>query len=251
MKFELLPVVDVMTEFYKKPLNHTRFQEYLHILHGDTKGILKCPVSSFNPMAKEHLLVKLEELNALHAEEMIRESLNTINAAMANDAPDITYRLALNVADDLQGGWTNHYTTDYDSKFKFQALIRRQFCVPLFWSSEQYEEALIRQRTLEYVYRTYYWQFHPRPSTLAAHIRQEQYVAIKTGIRKRNPDFDFEAADVLFKEFADTDSYPVIFNFLFGDDASAELAYPQYGMKDALGGFKYAASLNRQSVPVS
>ena len=56
MSFELLPIIDKMLDFYQNPRNSDRFQVYLKMLQGDTKGDLVLPIGGFNPMAKEHIL---------------------------------------------------------------------------------------------------------------------------------------------------------------------------------------------------
>ena len=68
MQFELLPVIDIMLDLYEKPRTAERFQEYLEVLQGGTKGDLVIPIGNFNPMAKEQALQKLIELKTLHAE---------------------------------------------------------------------------------------------------------------------------------------------------------------------------------------
>ncbi len=92
----------------KKPRTLERFQEYLKTLQGDTKGDLVMPISGFNPMAKEHILQKLTELKTLNAEEIIHETLFELNNKLTHQPNDKIFKVALNLADDFKGGWTNH-----------------------------------------------------------------------------------------------------------------------------------------------
>ncbi|MDQ3110026.1 MAG: hypothetical protein M3R17_09040 [Bacteroidota bacterium] len=78
MKLELLPTIELMSELYSKPLSVERFREYLKILQGDSKDDLVMPVGGLNPMAKEHVLVKLQELKTMHAEEIVSDVLNAL-----------------------------------------------------------------------------------------------------------------------------------------------------------------------------
>ncbi|MES1224247.1 MAG: hypothetical protein ABUT20_52620, partial [Bacteroidota bacterium] len=146
MIFKVLPVIDIMLSLYEKPRTAERFQEYLKTLQGDTKGDLIVPIGGFNPMAKEHAVSKLQELKSLNAEEIMSETLAQVNQKTSLHKA-VDFKVALNLADDLKGGWTNHFTTDFDSKFKTDALVRRNFCVPVFWTSEDFDQQKIIQRT--------------------------------------------------------------------------------------------------------
>ncbi len=159
-----------MIDLYSIPRSPARFQEYLSLLQGGKKGDLNLPISGFNPMAKEHILQKLAELKELSAEQIITDTVEGINRTFSEEEPNTTFRMVLNLADDLKGAWTNRYTTDYDSKFKINALVNRAFCTPYFWTSEIYTEQLIRTRTLECIFRTINWVQHPKPKTLKDHI---------------------------------------------------------------------------------
>ena len=178
MKFELVPIIDTMCDLYEKPRSLERFQEYISKLQ-DKKGDMSLPIAGFNPMAKEHILDKLAELKDLKAELVIEETINNLNTTLRDLHNELVIKIVLNVADDLKGAWTNRYTTDYDSKFKINALVARKFCTPFFWASEYYTESLISCRTLEYAYRTIYWLTIPKPKILKQHIEQEIYVAMK------------------------------------------------------------------------
>jgi hypothetical protein len=154
MTFELLPTIDIMIDLYEKPRTFERFKEYLKTLQGDTKGDLVIPISGFNPMAKEHLLDRLKELKKLGAEQIIEESLNDLNNHNFSEDSNRNFKVSINLSDDLKGGWTNRFTSDYNSKFKINGTFSRNFCIPIFWSSEIFTKDIIRERTLEYVFRT-------------------------------------------------------------------------------------------------
>ena len=83
MSFELLPIIDKMLDFYQNPRNSDRFQVYLKMLQGDTKGDLVLPIGGFNPMAKEHILEKLEELKALNTEGVMQKVIVDFNKKQA------------------------------------------------------------------------------------------------------------------------------------------------------------------------
>ena len=62
MQFVALPILQTMIELYQKPLNRARFEAYLELMYvKDTEEFL-LPLPLFNPMAKGHVLEKLEVL---------------------------------------------------------------------------------------------------------------------------------------------------------------------------------------------
>lgn len=241
MTFKLTPVIDLMLELYEKPISPDRFKAYIAKLQGNTKGDLVLPISGFNPMAKEHVIAKLKELKSLKTESLISNTLTELNKELSEISTDKTFSVLLNVADDLKGGWTNHYTTDFDSKFKLNALVERNFCTPYFWTSEAYTEELIIQRTKEYAYRTVFWLQNGKIKTLKDYVEQEKCVAHKTN----KPKIDYEADEYekLYKYYIknqNEDDYNIIFNFMYGDEVCNSLAYPTFGLKSELNGFDFA-----------
>jgi hypothetical protein len=238
VNFELLPLIDIMLGLYEKSLTGGRFSEYLKTVRGKTKSDLDIPIGGFNPMAKEHAIEKLCGLKELNAEEIISEILMKIN----NDAGEknlSTFKVALNLADDLKGGWTNRFTTDYDSKFKLHPLITRNFCVPVFWTSEDFNKEMIIQRTQEYCCRTIFRLSHAKPKTLPDHIEQETEVARRTG-NKTMPSFDFDVLNRFCEKNKNNSDWLTIFNFLYGDNAVVSMGNTPLGIKDDYAGFVFA-----------
>jgi hypothetical protein len=246
MTFELLPTIDIMIDLYEKPRTFERFQEYLKTLQGDTKGDLAIPISGFNPMAKEHLLDRLKELSNLGAEQIIKETLNDLNTHNSSIDSNINFKVSINLSDDLKGGWTNRFTSDYDSKFKINGLFSRNFCIPIFWSSEIFTKDIIRERTLEYTFRTVYWLNKPKPKTLKEHLEQEIFVASQTKKNGKIQEIDIIGIDKFYKGNEHTDNYHIIFNFFYGDKASASLGFPTYGIVEDVTGFDYSVQQTKK-----
>ena len=244
MTFHLRPILSDIKELYSKPRAPQRFKEYLAMLQGDTKDDMSLPIVGFNPMAKDHILDKIAELEALQAEELITEVLREISTPSAGNTID-TITVILNVADDLMGAWTNRYTTDYDSKFKLSAFIERKFCVPHFWTSESYSTELIENRTRTYAYRILYLLNHPMPVTLQDHVNQEIYVARSANLHSTIDESAYKILDRFYQQHRDSEDHSLIFNFFYGDDASESLGYRTFGIKGATG-FDYAAGIQDQ-----
>lgn len=183
MQFQLLPLLDTMIAFYRQPRGRERFEDYLRLALNDARDAPQRPIFIYNPMGREHVLAQLEVLHRLEAERLAAEEIEGVNIRLpaegtAAGAPR-RIEVGLNLADDLLGGWTNRYTTDYSLRFprKLTAL-HRHYCTPIFWTSDQLSTALIRRRVGEALWRSVYW-FSPNGGvshTLEDHLRQEDFV---------------------------------------------------------------------------
>ena len=238
MQFKLRPILSDIKEFYQQPISKDRFKSYLHLLMGDTASDMALPIAGFNPMAKEHVLQKIEELEKINAETIMEEAILEVNAQIDNTGDEI--QVVLNIADNLKGAWTNFYTTDFDSKFKLNAFVSRNFCVPYFWTSENYTTELIETRTKSYLYRTVYRKEIARVKTLKDHLNQEIFVAKSIGaILNPAIENEFAELDLYYKNHNQSEDYALIFNFFYGDEACASLGFKEFGISD-MSGFEYA-----------
>lgn len=235
MPFTLLPVIDTMIELYKQPRSIERFRQYLAALEGEQKGTLSLPIQGFNPMAKEHVLPKLLELKELGAETIAAQCLTQLELA------DTTIHVSLNLSDDVAGGWTNRYTSDYQSKFRFHGLHNKGFCIPIFWVSEFFSEAMILERVQEYAYRTLYWMDRPKPKTLQEHMEQEVFVAQK--LHKPLPKTDLSTLQDFYGKHRNSSEEPLLLHFFYGDEAARSLGYEPSVSAPAFAGFRLAEQL--------
>ncbi len=243
MRFQVLPVMDAMLALYQKPLAPARFRDYLNLLQGETKGGLALPLGGFNPMAKEHAGEKLQELKTLGAEEIAAEVSQDLNRQASLQQKDKLINIAVTLSDDLKGGWTNRYTSDYDSKFRMNALLSRNFCTPVFWTGEVFSSSMIRQRILEYAWRVVYRQSHEAPQTLKEHIEQETFVAKQTPASIPSAEEVSMPAESLYRQHKDSSDYHTIFNFLYGSQACRSLEFPLRFELEDFAGFRYATLL--------
>ncbi|WP_160716789.1 hypothetical protein [Chitinophaga solisilvae] len=240
MNFELLPVVDAMLAIYVLPAGMDRFQQYLQLLQGNTPGDMLVPAGGFNPMGKKQTAAQLQLLRSLQAERIMAATLDTLNGGPENGP---VFKVALNLADDLHGAWTHHFTTDYDNRFKLSGLIARNYATVVFWTSETYSEELIRRRTLESCHRTRYRISHPPSQTLQEHVAQELYVASQVNYHETHCMADFSLLHEFYTAHAADTDYSIIFDFLYGDEAAAGLNYAQYGIEGEKAGLHYIRHL--------
>ena len=227
-----------MLELYDQPISHARFDNYLALLQGNTNNDIELPVSGYNPMAKQHVFDKLAYLKSLKAEEIVASTIAWLNNKIRDSSENEIFEVAINLSDDLQGGWTNRFTSDYDSKFRTDALFKRHFCVVILWVSEEINADIIQQRTLEYCYRMIYRKNHPKPVTLSDHIAQERFVA--AALYPSLPKTENQHVASFYKEHQQSDNYSIIFNFIYGDEASASLGFPRFGTHEKMAGYRFA-----------
>lgn len=237
MKFQLIPVLERMAKLYQLPRDRTRFDTYLSMLQGDGDDMI-LPIAGYNPMGKGEVLDKINELIELGAEELIQDELTRINEKEYG-SKGRTIGVAINLADNLGGAWSNLYTTDYTSKFRIAPLIKRNFCTPFFWISEPITKALIVRRTQEYIFRTIFCIIQKEPQSLKDCFDQEIFVQLNTNQTAHNRNQNFSEIERFYLNHQSSDDYNLIFNFFYGDDASESLGYKSYGRKN-LEGFDYA-----------
>jgi len=239
MNFVLKPILLEIEAFYKREISIDRFRAYLEKLQGNSKDDLVLPIMGFNPMAKDHILKKVKELRALKAEKIMQDVIENFNEKVKALHFE-TVSVVVNVADDLNGAWTNYYTTDFASKFEIKALVNRNFCCPYFWASEPYSENLIKDRTLAYLSRTVFNITNEKPKTATEYLSQEIMVseALDAYI---GPELEehFSAIKNLFAMYGHSDDYTILFNLFYGDEASKSLAYKTFGVSGKTG-FDYA-----------
>jgi len=239
MKFESLQVLDQIKALYELPRTKERFDKYLYLLQGDSKDEMILPIASFNPMGKELAMNKLQRLIELNAEDILAHEIKKINPTL-NGNDNHIIRVAINLADDIEGAWSNYFTTDYKSKFEIESLLKINFCTPIFWTSEILNEELVTQRIKAYLFRTIFWVNNKKPETLKELFKQEVFVQFQLkNISTEWNENDFLEIQKLYQENIDSTDYNLKFNFFYGDEASQQLGYSCFGAK-ANEGFEYS-----------
>lgn len=233
MQFELFPLLERMIEFYQQPRGRQRFEDYLQMLRGDDPNNMEMPLPYFNPMAKDHVPALLVQLREIGAEAIMEQVIAEVNRQIKEDASllNATFRVALSLADDRHGAWTNQYSTHYSNTFKPKGFLNYQFASPLFWTSEEQDSALVKHRTLETLWRTVYHQQNPFPETLAQHLQQEAFVQKKMGKTTIEVTEEIELVQELYLAKQDAEEQNIIIPFLYGDLAAESLGYQSLGLK--------------------
>jgi hypothetical protein len=245
MKLEYVPLLRVQREIQGLPRNYARFQHYLRTMLSDD-GVELPPLGIMNPMGKDHVTALLDALLALDADG--------VGAAAAAEAaaahPDVPgeFKIALVVADDLMGGWTNRY--DYEFNFRFGAAsvpvkrdptepsgfrlprwLKSLWLMGTLWSSEPASERAAREAILLTVHRFAYVHRHGPPRTLRDVMAQEGHVMAAVGCA--GPvldDEDIEYTREVLIPFLDAGDKRTVIECLFGDEAGRTLGFTPRGL---------------------
>jgi hypothetical protein len=125
-------------DLYNMPRGMERFQEYLRTMTDENSGDLKFPLSSLNPMGKDHVPQFLDRLLELDADGLGRDTTAVAHQRLASQSG--AYRVCLVVSDDLLGGWTNRYTSEFDYRFRQNVYYKRGWIPALLWTTETYRQ---------------------------------------------------------------------------------------------------------------
>jgi hypothetical protein len=238
MKLDYVPLLSVQRELYEMPRGWERFRAYLATMIDPETRDLKLPLSGMNPMGKEHLPVLLDELLAIDADGEAARAVAEAEAHLAHVPGQ--FKVACVVSDDLMGGWTNRYTSEFTRRFGTRAYHKRGWLEVGLWTSEAPSIATVRERALETIYRAAHIEQHGFTQTLREMLRQEGYAM---ALAKCNwPTLDADELAYTREVIAphlDTKDQPTVIACLFGDEAANMLGYTPLGLS-ARAGFALA-----------
>jgi hypothetical protein len=215
------------------PRGMERFREYIKTMMDAETGDLALPLVAMNPMGKDHVPALIDDYLALGAEEIAEEATAK---AVALQTSDRAYRVALVVSDDLKGGWTNRWASEYSHRIEGAAITKRGWLVAILWTSEPASAQNVRDAVLTSIHRAEYLQTHAAPATLGEMLDQEGYAMARAGCTTPQLDDDDLAytRSVITPHLGATDRATVI-ACMFGDRAAAALGYPPQGLSDRAG----------------
>ena len=214
MQLELLPTLEVHRELYAMPRGMERFRAYIAKMTGGT-GEIALPISAMNPMGKDHTIAAVEAWIACGAEKAAAEAMQSAQARLA--AVPGRLRVALVLADDVAGGWTNRWTTDFAHRFESAALYTRDFCVGLLWASETPSAGRAAEAVLQSIARAVYEREHGPARSLGEKLAQERFAGVDLG--------------PVPAQYLDATDAPTLFACLYGDYAATSLGYAPIGIR--------------------
>lgn len=241
MKLSYLPLLQVQRDLYALPRGMERFREYIKTMTDAETGDLALPLVAMNPMGKDHVPALIDEYLALGAEKIadqaiVEASRNLPDRPEPPHLPHPPFKVCLVVSDDLKGGWTNRWASEYGHRIEGAAIIKRGWLTGLLWTSEPASATNVREAVLTSIYRAEYLQRHSIPKTLGEMLNQEGYAMARAGCA--SPALDGEdlayTRNVIDPHRDATDRATVI-ACMFGDAAATALGYPPQGLTDRAG----------------
>ena len=236
---EFVPLLESARELYTMPRGPERFDAYIALGTRNTEE-MQLPVAVMNPMAKDHVLAYIEQLIAIQTETAAKSFANEAAGSLRGVADALL--LAVVVADDLKGGWTNRSFAEFSHRYERKYEVDRGWAVTLLWTSEEPSIDAVRARTFESIYRTLDERKHGIVRTLETIMEREGRTMRFAGRDK--PCYDSATLKEIRKRiepYLHSDRAPTLFAALYGDEVAVSLGYPPLGIP-AQGGYELALS---------
>jgi len=259
VKLSFLPLLQVQRDLYALPRGMERFREYIKTMTDAETGDLALPLVAMNPMGKEHIPALIDEYIALGAEQIAQNAIESAERSYERshersherpherphertyersyERPDErSYKVCLVVSDDLKGGWTNRWASEYNHRIESAAIRNRGWLTALLWTSEPASAATVRESVLIEIYRAEYLQTHRAATTLREMMAQEGYAAARAGCTTPalDPD-DLAYTRAVVAPHLDAHDRATVIACLFGDPAAIALGYPPQGLSGRAG----------------
>jgi hypothetical protein len=204
------------------------------MVDAETRDLNLPPLVAMNPMGKEHLPALLDALLAFDADTVVARAVTEAKPQLA-DVPG-EFKIGLAIADDLRGGWTNRYSTEFSLLFETKPIHKRKWLSAILWSSETPSVETTRETTLTTIFRAAYIQQHGFALTLREMLAQEGYaMAMAHCTQPRLDDADLAFTRDIIAPYLEAKDRPTVMACLFGDVAAHNLGYPPQGLSPRAG----------------
>ncbi len=237
MKLDYVPLLRVQRELQGLPRDLARFRTYLRTVFNRERTRCELPpLLWMNPMGREHVTSLLDALLALDADGIAARAAAEASARLADVPGDL--KAALVIADDLKGGWTNRYATEFSLRFprgpapkRLWRWVEHFWICGLLWSSEPASERAVREAMLAAAYRIAYQHRHGLARTLREMLAQEGHVMAMAGCTEPVLDAeDLEYTRELLIPYLDADDMRTAIECLFGDAPGRTLGFTPRGL---------------------
>ena len=234
LKLSFLPLLQIQRDLYALPRGMERFRQYIKAMTDPETGDLALPLVAMNPMGKDHIPALIDEYLALGAERIAHEAIEEAAGNVAGGGGE--FKVGLVVSDDLKGGWTNRWASEFGYRIEGGAILKRGFITGILWTSEPASAARVRDEVLTCIYRAEYLQTHPAATTLRAMLEQEGYAMARAGCTTPSLDAeDLAYTRAVIEPHLDAADRATVIPCLFGDAAATALGYPPQGLSDRAG----------------
>ena len=231
MRLTYVPLLATLRDVYAVPRGRERFETYLKtVLAKDRANVELLPLLAANPMARDHVTALLDELLTLDADGIGARAAAEAAGRLADEPGD--YKVALVVADDLLGGWTNRYAYEFDFRVGYGPHGKRFWGLfGLLWSSEPASERAVREAVLTAVYRTAYVRRRGPPASLRDIMVQEGRVMATADCAGPTLDpEDIEYTREVLVPYQDATDKRTVMECLFGDGPGSTLGFTPRGL---------------------
>jgi hypothetical protein len=241
MKLSYLPLLQVQRDLYALPRGMERFREYIKTMTDAETGDLALPLVAMNPMGKDHVPALIDEYLALGAEQIADQAIVEASRDLPDrpeppHLPHPPFKVCLVVSDDLKGGWTNRWASEYGHRIEGAAITKRGWLTGLLWTSEPASANTVREAVLTSIYRAEYLQRHSIPKTLGEMLNQEGHAMARAGCTTPALDEDDLAyTRRVIEPHRDATDRATVIACMFGDVAANALGYPPQGLSDRAG----------------
>lgn len=240
MRVEFIPLLQCQRDLHGLPRGMERFRAYLRtIANKDGTGLDLPSLVIMNPMGNDHVTALLDELLAIDADGIAARVLEEVGGDLQSEPGD--FKAALVIADDLKGGWTNRYATEFTLRFPSGGPKPEKIRPPkwtkhfwlngVLWSSEPVSERAVREAILTALYRAVYLQRNGAARTLREMMAQEGFVMAQAGCAGPELDEeDIEYTRAVIEPFLDAEDMRTAIERLFGDTPARTLNFTPRGL---------------------
>jgi hypothetical protein len=234
MQIEYMPLLQPARELLNTPRGFERFKQYIDTIVGGGDDVALLPLVGMNPMSRGHVAERLDRLIAMDADQIA--GLAGLTAGRELHTIDARFKLGIVIADDVMGGWTNRYTTDFKHRFENAAAIKRGWISVMLWASEEPTPDTVRAAVRSAIGRTAHVLRYGEARTLRAMLVQEGAAAHFAGIASASLDAEeLSYSRAILAQHLDATDWPTIFACLYGDPAAYALGYEQLGLAEWAG----------------
>ena len=243
MQITYLPLLRIQRDLYAMPRGTERFRAYIATMTDAETGDLALPLVAMNPMGKDHVPALLDQYLEQDADGLASAAVS-MAASQALAAIETTaeagvartFRVALVMADDAKGGWTNRYCTEFTQRFESKAMFRRGWLVGLLWTSEAADAATACREALAALWRGVHIVGYGFARTLDEMMAQEGFAIARAGWEDPQLDADdLEYTRGVVTPYLEASDRATVMACLFGDAAARELGYPHRGISARAG----------------
>ena len=234
MPIQHVPLLQIERNLHDIPRGMERFGAYLKTMINDARDDVRYPpLVAMNPMGREHVAERLDELLRLNAESIAVDAI----ADTLDELGELPYAFEHGwvVMDDVRGGWTNRTSGDMGARFGFELPFKRPWLTTAWWVSESPTSQRLRSAVRATVARIHYVHTHGAAKTLRQMMTQEGSVAAFAGQTPAFDDEELEYSRFVIAPYLDTDNYAVCIAALFGDTAAHALGYAPLGLSTNAG----------------